>query len=156
MPFKESIMKLYWSKGQIFWKPLKKRCSAMLKGLKSLITFMSERSSSCHRVNSSWPKLTILVTLKECAETARRHLWESGPKAINALQRIYYETLLDQDSNILETFKEKMLCKVKRFEVIHHIYVRKVKQLDNEISLMIKTVGYCDPTNLSLYFKNLI
>ena len=49
-----------------------------------------------------------------------------------------------------------MLYEVKRFEVTDHIYVRKVKQLDDEISSMIKTLGYRDPTDLSLYFENLI
>ena len=66
-----------------------------------------------------------------------------------------YETLLDHESNILETFGKKMLYEVKRFEVIDHFYVRKVKPLDDEISSMIKTMGCCDPTDLSLYFENL-
>ena len=48
-----------------------------------------------------------------------------------------------------------MLYELKRFEIIDNIYVRKVKQLDDEISSMIKTMGYCDPTGLSLYFENL-
>ena len=45
-----------------------------------------------------------------------------------------------------------MLYELKRFEVIDNIYVRKVKQLDDEINLMFKTMGYCDPTDLALYF----
>ena len=44
---------------------------------------------------------------------------------------------------------------LERFEVINNIYVRKVKQMDDENSSMIKTMGYCDPTVLSLYFENL-
>ena len=48
-----------------------------------------------------------------------------------------------------------MFWEVKRFEVIKHIYVRKVKQVDDEISSMIKAVGYCDPIDLYLYFDNL-
>ena len=48
-----------------------------------------------------------------------------------------------------------MLYELKWFEVIDNIYVRKVKQLDDEISSMIKTMGYCDPTDLSIYFENL-
>ena len=61
---------------------------------------------------------------------------------------------MDYESNILETFKQKMLYEVKRFEVTDDIYVRKVKQLDDEISSVIKTMGYYDPTD-SLYFENL-
>ena len=56
---------------------------------------------------------------------------------------------------MLENFKQKMLYEVKRFAVIDHIYVRKFKQLVDEISSVIKTMGYCDPTDLSLYFGNL-
>ena len=48
-----------------------------------------------------------------------------------------------------------MLYELKWSEVIDHIYVRKVKQLDDEISSMIKTVRYCDPIDLFLYFENL-
>ena len=47
-----------------------------------------------------------------------------------------------------------MLHELKRFEVIVNIYVRKVKQLDDEFSSMFKVMGYCDPTDLSLYFEN--
>ena len=47
-----------------------------------------------------------------------------------------------------------MLHEVKRFEVIINIYVRKAKQLDDEFSSMFKAMGYCDPTDLSLYFEN--
>ena len=74
---------------------------------------------------------------------------------MNVFQRINYESLLDHEYNILETFKQKMLYEFKRFEVIDHIYVRKAKQLDDEISSMIKTMGHCDPTDISLYFENL-
>ena len=48
-----------------------------------------------------------------------------------------------------------MLYELRRFEVIIHIYIRKVKQLDNEISSVIKTMGHCDPMDLSLYFEDL-
>ena len=99
-------------------------------------------------------KLSILANLRECAETARRHFLEIETKARNVFQRINYETLLDYESNTLETFKQKMLYELKRFEVINHIYVQKVNQLDDEISSMIKTMGYCDPTDLPPYFEN--
>ena len=46
-----------------------------------------------------------------------------------------------------------MLHELKRFEVIKNIYVRKVKQLDDEFSSMFKAMGYCHPTDLSLYFE---
>ena len=46
------------------------------------------------------------------------------------------------------------LIELKRFEVINNIYVRKVKQLDDEFSSMFKAMGYFDPTDLSLYFEN--
>ena len=74
---------------------------------------------------------------------------------MNVFQRINYETLLDHESNILEFGKHMMLYELRRFEVIDHIYVRKIKQLDDEISSMVKTMGYCDPTDFSLYFENL-
>ena len=74
---------------------------------------------------------------------------------MNIFQRINYETLLDHEYNILETFKQKVLYELKRFEVIDNIYVRNIKQLDDETSSMIKTMGYCDPTEFSLYFENL-
>ena len=48
-----------------------------------------------------------------------------------------------------------MLYECRRFQVINHIYVGKVKQLDDEISSTNKTMGHCDPTDLSIYFKNL-
>ena len=99
-------------------------------------------------------KLSILATLKECAETAWRHIRESETKAMNVFQRINYETLLDHESNTLEFCKHMMLIELKRFEVINNIYVRKVKQLDDEFSSMFKAMGYCDPTDLSLYFEN--
>ena len=39
-------------------------------------------------------KLSILVTLRECAETAWRHLWESGTKAImsfkESIMKLYW------------------------------------------------------------------
>ena len=41
-----------------------------------------------------------------------------------------------------------MLYELNRFEVIYNIYVKKVKQLDDESSSMFKTMGYCDPTDL--------
>ena len=47
-----------------------------------------------------------------------------------------------------------MLIELKRFEVINNIYVRKVKQLDDEFSSIFKAMGYSDPTDLSLYFEN--
>ena len=47
-----------------------------------------------------------------------------------------------------------MLYELKRCEAIDNIYVRKVKQLDDEISSMFKTMGYCDPSDLPLYFEN--
>ena len=47
-----------------------------------------------------------------------------------------------------------MLHELKRFEVIDNIYVRKVKQLADEISSIFKTMGYCDPTDHCLYFEN--
>ena len=47
-----------------------------------------------------------------------------------------------------------MLHDLKRFKVIVNIYVRKVKQLDDEFSSVFKAMGYCDPTDLSLYFEN--
>ena len=99
-------------------------------------------------------KLSIPATLKECAETARRHIQESKTKAMNIFQRINYETLLDHESNILEFCKHMMLIELKRFEVINNIYVRKVKQLDDEFSSMFKAMGYSDPSDLSLYFEN--
>ena len=99
-------------------------------------------------------KLSILTTLKECAETAWRHFQESETKAMNVFQRINYETLLDHESNTLEFCKNMMLYELKRFEVIINIYVRKVRQLDDEFSSMFKAMGYCDPTDLSLYFEN--
>ena len=99
-------------------------------------------------------KLSILVTLRECAEIAWRHLQEIETKAMNVFQRINFDTLLDHESNTLEFCKKMKLYEVKRFEVIDNIYVRKVKQLDDEISSMFKTMGYCDPTDLSLYFEN--
>ena len=99
-------------------------------------------------------KLSILATLKECAETAWRHIRESETKVMNVFQRINYETLLDHESNTLEFCKHMMLCELKRFEVINNIYVRKFKQLDDEFCSMFKAMGYCDPTDLSLYFEN--
>ena len=54
-------------------------------------------------------KLSILATLKECAETAWRHIWESETKAMNVFQGINYETLLDHESNTLEFCKHMML-----------------------------------------------
>ena len=99
-------------------------------------------------------KLSILATLKECAETAWRHIRESETRAMNVFQRINYETLLDHESNTLEFCKHMMLHELKRFEVINNIYVRKVKQLDDEFSSMFKAMGYYDPTDLSLYFEN--
>ena len=74
---------------------------------------------------------------------------------MNVFQRINYETLLDHESNTLEFCKQMMLHELKWFEVTDNICVRKVKQMDDETSSMIKTVGYCDPTYLSLYFDNL-
>ena len=100
-------------------------------------------------------KLSILVTLRECAETAWRHFQKSQTKAMNVFQRINYETSLDHESNLLEFCKQMILYELGRFEVIDNIYVRKVKQLDDEISPMIKTMGYYNPTDLSLYFENL-
>ena len=100
-------------------------------------------------------KLSILVILREYAETTWRHFWEIEMKARNVFQRINYEALLDHESNILEFCKHMMLYELRKFEVITHIYVRKVKQLDDEISSKIKTMGHCDPTGLSLYFKHL-
>ena len=47
-----------------------------------------------------------------------------------------------------------MLHELKRFEVINNIYVRKVKQFDDEFSSMFKAMGYFDPTDLSQYFEN--
>ena len=47
-----------------------------------------------------------------------------------------------------------MLHELKRLEVINNIYIRKVKQLDDEFSSMFKAMGYCHPTDLSLYFEN--
>ena len=99
-------------------------------------------------------KLSILATLKECAETAWRHIRESETKAMNVFQRINYETLLDHESNTLEFCKHMMLIELRRFEVINNIYVRKVKQLDDEFSSLFKAIGYCDQTDLSLYFEN--
>ena len=99
-------------------------------------------------------KLLILVTFRELAETACRHFWESETKAMNVFQRVNYETLLDHESNTLEFCKKMMLYELKMFEVIDNIYVRKIKQLDEEISSMFKTMGYCDPTDLCLYFEN--
>ena len=46
-------------------------------------------------------KLSILATLKECAETAWRNFRESETKAMNVFQRINYEPLLDHESNTL-------------------------------------------------------
>ena len=51
-------------------------------------------------------KLSILVTLTECAETTWRHFWENETKAMNVFQRINYETLLDHESNTLEFCKK--------------------------------------------------
>ena len=99
-------------------------------------------------------KLSILATLRECAETAWRHFWESTAKAMNVFQIINYETLLDHESNTLEFCKHMMLHELKRFQVTDNICVGKVKQLDDETSSLIKTMGYCDPTDLSLYFEN--
>ena len=48
-----------------------------------------------------------------------------------------------------------MLHELKKFEVIDNICVIKVKQLDDETSPKIKTMGYCDPTDLTPYFENL-
>ena len=45
--------------------------------------------------------------------------------------------------------------KLKGLKLFDNICVRKVKQLDDGTSSMIKTMGYCDPTVLSLYFENL-
>ena len=47
-----------------------------------------------------------------------------------------------------------MLHELKRFDVINNIFVRKVKQLNDEFSSMFKAMGYCDPPDLSLYFEN--
>ena len=47
-----------------------------------------------------------------------------------------------------------ILHELKRYEVIDNICVRKDKQSDDEISSMFNTMGYCDPTDLSLYFEN--
>ena len=99
-------------------------------------------------------KISILATLKECADTAWRHICKSETKAMNVFQRINYETLLDHESNTLTFCKHMMLQELKRFEVINNIYVRKVKQLDDEFCSMFKAMGYCDPTDLSLYFEN--
>ena len=100
-------------------------------------------------------KFSILITLREYAETDWRHFQESTTKAMNVYQGIIYETLLDHESNILEFCKQMMLYELRKFEVIDHIYVRRVKQLDDEISSMIKTMNHCDPTDLPLYFENL-
>ena len=89
-------------------------------------------------------KLSILATLKKCAETAWRHFQESETRAMNVFQRINYETLLDHESNTLDFCKKMMLHELKRFEVIVNIYVRKVKQLDDEFSSMFKAMGYCE------------
>ena len=94
-------------------------------------------------------KLSILVTLRKCAETALRHSWEIETKARNVFQSINYETLLDHESNILEFGKHMLLYEPRRFGVITHIYIGKVKQLDDEISSMIKTMGHCDSIDLS-------
>ena len=99
-------------------------------------------------------KLSILATLKECAETAWRHIWESETKAMNVFHRINFETLLDHESNTLKFCKHMMLIELKRFDVINNIYVRKAKQLDDEFCSMFKAMGYSDPTDLSLYFEN--
>ena len=99
-------------------------------------------------------KFSILTTLKECAETAWKHFWESETKAMNVFQRINYKNLLDHESNTLDFSKKMMLHELKKFEVILHIYVRKVKQLDDEFSSMFKAMGYCDLTDPSLYFEN--
>ena len=98
-------------------------------------------------------KLSILATLKECAETAWKHFCESETKAMNVFQGINYETFLDHESNTLEFCKHIMLHELKMFEVINNIYSRKVKQLDDEFSSMFKAMGYCDPTDLSLYLR---
>ena len=98
-------------------------------------------------------KLSILATLKECAETAWKHFCESETKAMNVFQGINYETFLDHESNTLEFCKHMMLRELKMFEVINNIYSRKVKQLDDEFSSMFKAMGYCDPTDLSLYLR---
>ena len=99
-------------------------------------------------------KLSILATLKECVETVWRNFWKSEANAMNVFQRKNYEMLLDHESNTLEFCKHMMLHELKRFEVINNIYVRKVKQLDDEFSSMFKAMGYFDPTDLSLYFEN--
>ena len=57
--------------------------------------------------------LSILVTLRECAETAWRHFWESETKAMNVFQRINYETLLDHESNTLEFCKKWCFISLK-------------------------------------------
>ena len=67
-------------------------------------------------------------------KTAWRHFWEIETKVRNGFQRINYETLLHRESNILEFGKHMMLYELGRFEVITHIYIGKVKQLDDEIS----------------------
>ena len=59
-------------------------------------------------------KVSIFVTLREYAETAWRHFWESAPKVMTVFQRINYETLLDHESNILETFKQKMVYELRQ------------------------------------------
>ena len=51
-------------------------------------------------------KISILVTLRKCAEPARRHCLKSGTNAMNVFQRINYETLLDHESNTLEFCKQ--------------------------------------------------
>ena len=38
-------------------------------------------------------RLSIIVTLRECAETAWMHFWESETKTMDVFQRIIYETL---------------------------------------------------------------
>ena len=96
-------------------------------------------------------KVSSIVTLRKCAETAWRHFQESATKAMNVFQRINYETLSDTESNILEFYKQMMLYEFRRLEVIDHIYARKVKQLNDEISSMIKTMGHCDQIDLSIF-----
>ena len=70
-------------------------------------------------------KFSILATLKECAETAWRHIQESETKAMNVFQRINYETLLDHESNTLDFCKHVMLIELKRFEVINNFMSKR-------------------------------
>ena len=110
-----------------------------------------EKGRKSMRLTHFGHKLSILATLRECAETAWRHFHMSATKAMNVFQRISYKTLLGHESNTLELCKHVMLHKLKRFEVIDNICVQKVKQLDDETSSMIKTMGYCDPTDLPIF-----